>query len=97
MYSIFFNIQIHYDDTFNAATDDTTDYLDQMVTHMQTHFFHTSLGTQITLEVFSTYEEYFLHFNSNIGTYSRYLDHTPTILVIPGKRKLIPDLLKVQS
>jgi hypothetical protein len=48
-------IRIHYDDTFNADTSDVSGYLDQMVTHMQTHFCQTSLGTQIKLEVLGSY------------------------------------------
>ena len=48
---ISFQTQIHYDDSFKANTTDINYYLDQMVTHMQTHFCQTSLGTQIKLEV----------------------------------------------
>ena len=47
-------LQLHYDDTFNADTSDVTGYLDGMVTHLQSHFCHISLGTQIQVEVFTS-------------------------------------------
>jgi len=48
-------IRIHYDDTFNDGTSNVDGYLDQMATHLQTHFCQTSLGTQIKIEVLGSY------------------------------------------
>ena len=58
LYSPFKNckslLQIHYDDTFNADTNDVTGYLNDMVTHLHSHFCHISLGTQVQIEVFTS-------------------------------------------
>merc|ERR1711935_489270 len=48
-------IKIHYDSTFNADTSDVSSYLDQMVTHVQSHFCQISLGTQIHIEAIGGY------------------------------------------
>merc|ERR1711971_83889 len=48
-------VKFHYDSTFNADTSDVATYIDQMVTHMQTHFCQTSLGTQVALDVIGGY------------------------------------------
>ena len=46
-----FILQVHYDTSFNADTSDVTSYLDQMLTHVQSHFCQISLGTQVHIEV----------------------------------------------
>jgi len=48
-------IRIHYDDTFNDDTSDVTTYLDAMMTHLQTHYCQTSLGTQVHVEAIHGY------------------------------------------
>jgi hypothetical protein len=55
----FLKLKYGYDDTwFNSFDGDTASkkaqikaFIDSMITHMQVHFCHVSLGTEITLEV----------------------------------------------
>merc|ERR1711971_1511869 len=48
-------VKVHYDTSFNADTSDVTSYLDQMFTHVQSHFCQISLGTQVHIEVIGGY------------------------------------------
>jgi len=48
-------VKVHYDTSFNADTSDVNSYLDQMFTHVQSHFCQISLGTQVHIEVLGSY------------------------------------------
>ena len=82
-----FILQVHYDTSFNADTSDVNSYLDQMFTHVQSHFCQISLGTQVHIEVrlHSFQNSIFLKSNTNghshlqvLGSYTYHADQTWT-------------------
>ena len=52
---VLFPEQIHYDDTFKYDTSNPRQYIDKMMTHLQSHFCLNSLGTNIQIEVLEYY------------------------------------------
>ena len=48
-----FEVRLAYDDAFRNKEPSTSTYLSSVMTHLQTHFYHYSFCSRMTLKVFS--------------------------------------------